>query len=64
MVINVIYHGGSWAVKRRGASRASFLCLDKWDAVSRALRMSRNGDTVFLHERDGSVRSAFVVRSG
>ena len=54
-----VYHvrprdDGQWEVKKRGASRASFVGGEV-KAKSKADKFSEKGDTVVLHNDDGSV---------
>lgn len=45
---------GKWAVEKRGASRASFVGSEAM-AKSKARKMADTGDTLVLHNPDGSV---------
>lgn len=51
-------HGGGWAVRRSGASRASRVFLTQRDAVQYAREIARKeGAELYVHRDDGTVRN-------
>jgi hypothetical protein len=51
-----------WAVKRRGAERASDVFDDKVDAVARAVELAKavGHSQVVLHGRDGKIQTEYT----
>lgn len=61
-VYDVVPRDGKWAVKRRGAERATGVFDDKVDAVARAIELAKaiGHSQVVLHGRDGRIQTEYT----
>lgn len=54
---HVVPHGGDWAVRGAGSSRASSVHETQREAIEAAREIARNQNTeLFIHGRDGRIR--------